>query len=252
MSTDNSGGRTTLEEAGYLSGSAGVLRDHIRARHGALLRECSVASRTAMAVMGKGIAGPAHHRVALAAWLRSITACQAAVLLAERGLVIESVAILRTGFEQLFYAQALLKDPVVLERLRDQDDYERQTTARRALANADVDTVIGTSQRHALEGMLQGAAGNKRISVFEAAEIAGLAALYQTTYRQLSLVGAHATYTTIGKSFGESIFELQLIQDTEELPLVLGHIRDCLRLGSAAFLALQAPQEDSSADDATN
>ncbi|AEI82152.1 hypothetical protein CNE_BB1p07350 (plasmid) [Cupriavidus necator N-1] len=84
---------------------------------------------------------------------------------------IESVAILRALFEQLFYAQALLKDQVVLERLRDQDDYERQTTARRALANADVDTVIGTSQRHALEGMLQGAAGNKRISVFEAAEM---------------------------------------------------------------------------------
>ncbi len=205
-----------------------------------------------MAVMAKGVGGPVNHRVALAGWVRSVSACQAAILLAERGLVIESAAILRVGFEQLFYAQALLKDPRVLERLRDQDVRERQNAARLALEDTDVDAVIETSQRQALQHLIARKSGSKSINAFEAAKIAGLAGVYQTTYRQLSTVATHSTYTSIGASFGESIFDLRLEQDTEELPMVLGLIRDCLRLGSAAFIALDVSQEGVSSDDPVN
>lgn len=204
-----------------------------------------------MAVIARGVGGPVNHRVALAGWIRSVSACQAAILLAERGLVIESAAILRTGFEQLFYAQALLKDPRVLERLRDQDARERQNAARLDLEDADVNAIIGTSQRQALKDLIAQKSGSKSINVYEAAKIAGLAGVFQTTYRQLSSVATHSTYTSIGATFGESIFDLRLVQDTDDLPIVLGLVRDCLRLGSTAFIQLDVSQENASVGDPT-
>ncbi|WP_432263028.1 DUF5677 domain-containing protein [Cupriavidus sp. TMH.W2] len=241
---------STMEQAGYLSGEAAVLGQHVRQQYGTLLRDCAMASRTAMAILCAGVSGPESMNAALAAWLRSISACQAGVLLAERGMVSEASAILRTGFEHLFYAMALLKDPTVLDRMRDQDLYERQHTVRRALADADVGTVISAEQREALQAVLQRPGGNLRISAFQAAEIAGLAAIFQTTYRQLSLVGTHANYTSVGVSFGASLGELQFVQPMDELPLVLGHIQGCLQLGSGAFLAVQTPNAPGSAAEA--
>ncbi|MCY0852539.1 DUF5677 domain-containing protein [Cupriavidus sp. D39] len=234
----------TMAEAGYLSGTASVVRELIRQQFGALLGECAIASRTAMAVLGEGISGPPHQRVALAAWQRSICACQAAVLLAERGMVVEAASILRTGFEHLFYARALLVDPGVLERMRDQDTYERQHTVRQALADTDIGNAVSAEQRAALEAVLQQPVGNLRISAYGAAEKGGLAAVYQVAYRQLSLVGTHANYTSIGASFGDSADELQFEQRIDDLPVVLRLIRDCLKLGSEAFLTLQTQTDE--------
>ncbi|WP_454727867.1 MULTISPECIES: DUF5677 domain-containing protein [Cupriavidus] len=229
----------TMEEAGYLSGEAVGIRDDIRRAYGHLLGQCAVASRTAMAILGKGVVGPPHVRAGLAAWVRSISACQAAVVLAERGMVAEACAILRTGYEHLFFAGALLRDPAVLDRMRDQDTKERQKTMRSALNDPDVDSVITPEQRAALHRALETPAGKLSISAFDAAKVAGLAGIFQTTYRQLSQVGTHANATSVGNTFGASLAEVQFLQSPLDLPQVLAHIAGCLQIGSGAFLAVQ-------------
>lgn len=229
----------TVAEAGYLSGEATIIRDSIRRKHDAQLHRCGRASRTAMAIMAEGVPATGHMTAALATWVRSITACQGAILLAERGMVTEACALLRTGYEHLFFAGALVKNPAVLDRMHDQDIAERQKTMRLALENIDVQQAITVDQRAQLEQSLGQDTGRLRISAFQAAEIAGLAAIFQTTYRQLSLIGTHANLTSVGACVGDSPTDLRFVQDDEGLPQLLDHIVGCLEMGSGIFLPLR-------------
>jgi hypothetical protein len=240
----------TMAEAGYLSGEAALICNSIRESHRAQLHRCAKASRTAMAILGKGVAPTGPLTAALAAWVRSISACQGAILLAERGMVTEACALLRTGYEHMFFAGALVNDPAVLDRMHDQDVFERQKTMRLALADADVGRAITAVQRADLEQALQQEGGDLRISAFDAAKIAGMASLFQTTYRQLSLIGTHANLTSVGACVGNTPTELRFVQAADDLPQLLDHIVGCLEMGSGIFLALQddhRPTEDAPA-----
>ncbi|WP_157661043.1 DUF5677 domain-containing protein [Burkholderia ubonensis] len=107
---------TSIEIDGFLSPKIQDFRAHLRSQFKELVSHCEDASRrVTMQVFGLNLTAPTVPRVTAASlWTRCLSSCQAAILLAERGMGLDALALLRTGYENLFYCAALIKRPTVI------------------------------------------------------------------------------------------------------------------------------------------
>lgn len=227
----------SVETDGFLSSEMESIRNLTRNRFEEVIRECEEVSRRATSQLFGQQLNMATLPIltAMSLWARCVSGCQAAIILAERGMGIDALAMLRTAYENLFYCAAILKSPDTVSRLAGEDTQQRVKQAKAMLSDPQVCTVLRDEDRILLAEMVQEAPkSSPSINAFEAAEIAEMLVVYHATWRTLSLVAAHATLTSAGHAFGKSITDLQFGPSHDHLAEAFGLARDCLRLGLAA------------------
>lgn len=183
---------TTFVKHGFLSGEADDFRLSASDERSNLLDDLKSAVEKAhsdIASLPQPIDGKEFH--ALAFWVRTLEACQGAALLADYGMPGTAAAALRTGVECLFYACALWRSPGEVVRIQGNTSNEMFKMAegiRKRFSHeertAEVDEQLNLHQDKP---------DQRTMSAQEAAELAGLAKVYESTYRGLGAFGAHAT-----------------------------------------------------------
>jgi hypothetical protein len=232
---------SSIETDGFLSSEIQDVRTRVRNQFQGLVRECEQVSRSAtMQVFGQNVITPTIPRaVAASLWARCLSSCQAAILLAERGMGLDALAQLRTGYESLFFCVALIKRPDVIARLADEDTRQRIKQATEMLKDKQILEVLTAADREQLEGYLRDTPSpTKSISAFEASELAGMSGVYQGAWRIFSLMAAHSTLTAAGHAFGKDLLDLQFGPSFEHVDSALGLARDCISLGLDAVKPL--------------
>lgn len=239
----------TLESRGFLSSELNSIRDHYREKHAELFAICEAKSDAAtLRLFGACIPeifgpGKLHLALALGLWNRCLSACQAALLLAERGMIPEAQTLVRSAFEFLFFAAAAAKDPAVLESMMHGDTYAKHEQARCMLKEGIRTGQLTQLQIDTLKKVIDEGVGKKQISVFDAAERAGMSYYYATVYKGMSLVGAHATAAATDAVFEEveEGFSPVFGPSDENLPSCIGLIETCLAEGARHFDPLLRP-----------
>jgi len=231
----------TIEHEGFLSPEIHNFRDRARTRFRDRVRECEEVSRRATTqVFSQKIPNPTLPGVTAASlWTRCLSGCQAAILLAERGMGVDALALLRTAYENLFFSAALLKKPSIISRLAGEDTNQRVRQVRAMLKDEQIRAALTDADRERLEAFLRDTPeAKKSISAFEAAEIAGMTGIYHGAWRTFSLVAAHSTLTAAGHAFGRDMLDLQFGPSFENVDAALGLACDCIRLGLEAVAPL--------------
>lgn len=174
-------------------------------------------------------------------WYRSIRACQAAILLCERGMAQEGQVLIRTGFESLFYAVALRKSDDVFDRLESNVNKEKLKQIAGMLRNSEGNlTPDQIDKLREYEGLME--KPGKEISVFEAAKIADMDFLYETVYRGFSLTAAHGTFSSLDWLLVERDNGITFAMGPTDhhVAWTLGIARVCLSQGVQAFSDLNS------------
>ncbi|MBU9589611.1 hypothetical protein KTE43_14920 [Burkholderia multivorans] len=152
---------------------------------------------------------------------------------------VDAIALLRTAYENLFFAAALVKRPSVIARLAGEDTNQRIKQAEAMLKDAQILAALTDADRERLQEFLRDTpAGNKSINAFEAAEIAEMTGVYQGAWRTFSLIAGHATLTTAGHAFSRNLLDLQFGPSFEHIEAAVGLARDCIQLGIEAVAPL--------------
>lgn len=241
----------TLYARGFLSKEIASYTERYRQDFATVFETCESRSHAATAALYNAniahLVDPArqHELVALAFWCRCLSACQGALLLAERGMAPEAGSLLRTAVEFLFYGAALLADPGVLDSLIDGDKHARLKQAKAMLKDGKAAGTLAAEQVDSLNELIAAIDKTKpTIDAYSAAEKANLANLYSTVYRGMSLVSSHATLAATNSVFQiDETGNLQLIfgPSPENLDFYLGLIAVCLATGMARFDTLVQP-----------
>jgi hypothetical protein len=236
-----------IDNRGFLSAELEKYRDVYRSTHKDLFAVCeqksdSVTTRLFQANLSKlEDANETHVVVAIGLWLRCVRSCQASLLLLERGLVPEAQALIRSAYEFLFYAVAILKDPKILDSMWEGDGYARREQAESMLREGREVGALNEEQTERLTSLIaQLEKGKKQISSYDAAKKAGMAYLYATVYRGMSFVGAHATLAATNLMFeptGEHVSAVFGPSDAD-LPFSVGLVDKCLAEGAEHFDSL--------------
>ncbi|SOF00918.1 hypothetical protein SAMN05446635_8992 [Burkholderia sp. OK233] len=237
---------SSIETDGFLSGAAEDFRVLTRARFANLLRDCEAVSRRATTqVFEEEIVFPTVLRITAASlWARCVSACQGAILSAERGMGVEALALLRTAYEYLFFSAALLRQPAVISRLAAEDTNQRIRQVSAMLRDAQTLAALTDESREQLEAYLRNTpAAAMGISAFEAAEIAGMTGVYHGAWRTFSLMAAHATLTAAGHAFGTSLLDLRFGPSFDHVEAALGLARDGIGLGLGAVIPLYRAEQ---------
>ncbi|HEY0818879.1 MAG TPA: DUF5677 domain-containing protein [Rhizobacter sp.] len=230
-----------LHIRGFLSADLAEQQQRARAEFAHDFRHCEQASERAVALIaglrteGMGIAG----LWATGYWVKCVRACQAGIMLAERGMMADAQTQLRGAVESLFHAVALVNDPELWVRLVEHDAVERAKQVKGMLAIPTIMQHVSAEDRAQLEAMLAGHGEKPRpFSVYEAAQAARLLALYETMYRGLSRGAAHSTLSALEH---ELIYEADgsITPDFgpayDQLPVTLAMIAECLSTGVQAL-----------------
>lgn len=123
--------------------------------------------------------------------LKTIESCEATVILVDKGMPAAAWAPLRTAWECLFYAAALLRDPARISKFMSSHNKERLTQVQ-ALRRASP-SVLSQESKATLEELAQDTAPYEKWPCFNAATEAGLRSEYELYYRGGGMAGAHAT-----------------------------------------------------------
>ncbi|WP_440217152.1 DUF5677 domain-containing protein [Chromobacterium piscinae] len=238
MSTNSSAGQTSFMKAGFLSDGIENIISQIENAYRKEIKAVEVTSQevTAWFFSHKITGGlkPSDY-LAFSLWSRCMSSCQAAVLLGKRGMREEALTLLRNAFEGLCFSVALVKDAEVVEKMSNQDKLERSKQAKAMLDNEDTSQILTCEQKKDLNKLvLESGHGLKGISVYDAAKIAGMAQLYQTFYRGLSLEAAHPSVTTAESAMGKD-YSILFKPSVENLACVFEYADAILRMGQMAL-----------------
>lgn len=233
----------TINFRGFLSSEIEGIREVYRTKHAQVFAVCEGKSDGAVtSLFGariEEIFGPKklHLSLALGFWIRCVSSCQAALLLVERGMVPEAQTLVRSAYEFLFFAVATSKHPDVLESMMHGDTYVRSEQARAMLKEGTKANHLLPSQIDALNAIVAEGKGTKQLSVFDAAEKAGMSYLHATVYRGMSLTGAHATAASTDAVFQENDEGISAVfgPSDDGLPFCIGLIDKCLDEGAKHF-----------------
>lgn len=236
----------TVETRGFLSIEIDGFREFYRTEHAKVFDDCETKSDAATArffsaAIPEILGGEKLHLgLALGLWNRCLSACQAALLLAERGMIPEAQTIVRSAYEFLFFAAAAAKHPDVLDSLMHGDTYARSEQAKSMLKEGLRTSQLTQEQILVLSDFVAKGVGKRQLSVFEAADMVGLSYLYATVYKGLSLVGAHATAASTNSAFQNDEHGITPVfgPSDEGLPFCVGLIAKCLDVGSMHFDSL--------------
>ncbi|UST87449.1 DUF5677 domain-containing protein [Pseudomonas siliginis] len=161
---------------------------------------------------------------------RTIRACQGAVRLCEIGMVQEAQVLLRTAYETVFHASALIADPTIFKKLDSHNDKEDVKQARAMLTDMPVDQLSEKNKKY-LKEVIDTRAG-QTFSVHCSAKAAGMLDLYSMVYRGLSSLAGHATFRSLDRSFIEETngYSLYMGPTENQLIFTLSLIAQCLTL----------------------
>ncbi|WP_321966988.1 DUF5677 domain-containing protein [Burkholderia cepacia] len=237
-----------IEEEGFLSRDMDGYIAAIREDFAEEIRQCRAISCEATTQLFKsGVDATSVPEVMAASfWTRCLTACQATIVLGERGLNIEGLALLRTAYEYLFFCAAIANNPACIARIEAQDRTERIKQAEKLQKSEIVRQALSEEDCALLDGFVRDTPKTKKqFSAFDAARLGGMEGLYESAYRTLSLVGTHASYTTGGHAFGSSLADMRFGPSKEHLAMLFGLTRDCIGLGIQTMTPLLKckPQE---------
>lgn len=126
---------------------------------------------------------------------RAVSHFEAAMVLAERGLAIESLTLTRSLVETSFVMLAIAEDAVMPAELIGHDNAMRLRHANALLNSKDYPNV--EPFREALESFAAGLAGAKEIGIYEFARRGKALAQYDGLYRLLSNHALHATLSAV-------------------------------------------------------
>ena len=171
--------------------------------------------------------------IAFAFWSKCVRGCQAAFILAERGMVADAQASLRGAVETLFHAVALVRKPELLDRLHKHDDAEKKKQVEQMFKQKDINAALTDENKARLQPLLE-LPGKSTFSVWEAADAAGMGHLYETVYRTLSQIAAHSTLTSLNHELLAAEVgrpKLRFGPTEENLEWTIDLISDCLAAG---------------------
>ena len=193
MAADN--GRMTFATSGFLSDEAQRVAAEARLTFAdlyALAYDCSSLAMEIAAHLPS--LEKDEHVVAGSLFARAVTQFQAALILAERGLPLDSMTQGRALIETVFVLGALADDKVSLEQLADSD-----FAHRKKMGNALLPTAKENDPRtEKLKLFVAEHAGKSPIPFEVLANAAGLRGLYDVFYRHLSHFAAHPSLTASG------------------------------------------------------
>ncbi|WP_244797418.1 DUF5677 domain-containing protein [Caballeronia grimmiae] len=221
---------------GFLSAEVEHHRKEVRQQFPSQFAECDGWSDEAVRQLHEATFsdGSPAKLFAAAYWMKCVRACQGAIILAERGLIPDSMTQTRTAAEALFHAVALVVEPSVVEKLIAEDMRQKRKQVQGMTREQTVNSTLSEGDRTALLALLDAEHKKGEFSAFDAAHIAGLDYLYQTMYRGLSLAAAHSTLTALDHEFvrrpsGE--VDLDFGPSTDNLEFALGMVSACLKIG---------------------
>lgn len=168
---------------------------------------------------------------ALAFWLRTLEGCQASIILCDLGMPGAAAATVRTAFECLFHFCALLKDPDLYVRLNAAHDHEVTLQAQQLKKIEGLDLPEDIQQK--LAKASEGDRGMKW-SAHDVAEAAGLKPLYESVWRGMGALGAHATERSLDRHFEElpdGRMSMTYAPDFRNLEIILAPVVICLQIG---------------------
>jgi len=226
-----------LDEKGFLSPALELVKAKLRSTRRKKFEDVEAASRVAQQlVMGAGVYQNASDKVAsLILFHKAVRSCQAAVLLCERGLVVDAQTLTRSAVESLFHAVALINDPAVFVQMGKYGDTEEKKQAVGMIRSL---SELGLTEQNVgdLSEVISRAEGPaSKFSTYEAARIADLLPLYETVYRGLSAVASHATLRSMDSSLEIRDGNAFLLTGPSEyhLDFTLGLLKVCFEVSSS-------------------
>ena len=221
-----------FDEKGFLSDYVYEHREAIREKYAGVFSDCERISNQAQTLLLEtGVRD--NNAPMLGSFLffeRTIRTCQAAVRLCEIGMVQEAQVLLRTAYETLFHASALIADPTIFKKLDSHNDKEDVKQARAMLADMPAELLTELNKKY-LKEIIDTRAG-QTFSVHCSAKAAGMLDLYSMIYRGLSSLAGHATFRSLDRSFiGETNgYSLYMGPTENNLVFTLSLIAQCLNL----------------------
>lgn len=221
-----------FEDVGYLSPDGMQWRIDSRSQASDSFAAMQLAVQLAISELKSGAEEvEAAYLIGTAFWLRCIEAFQATVLLAEQGLPTAPWSTMRVGYECLFAACAIWRKPDLSAKLDAAHHAERGKQARALFPH--INALQATTEQVAILNEAASEPEGQPWSHFEAAQAAGLTALYQSVYRGSGMGGAHASLRSLDSfSDGEADeFRLHLSRSRTNLEWILGLVTQGLRIG---------------------
>jgi hypothetical protein len=182
-----------FDTEGFLGAEALHLVDEQRATYSDLFefaQECSV---TVMKAAAQSIQKDNKSVLLRVMFTRCIAQYQGAVILAERGLTIESMILTRSLFESNFVLGALAANKVTPEQLANSDFKNRSKLGNALLPMAKSHSP--PEQHEKLSDFVEEHANDIEISFYDLADKAGMLIAYNGIYRALSHFAAHPSVT---------------------------------------------------------
>jgi Family of unknown function (DUF5677) len=204
----------SIDEEGFLSRDIEQVRLNYRKKFPEIIGLVSQFSQMGQAVL-PSVAGKSRTLKNLfvsAYFIRGLQQCQAAILLAERGLFTEAYTMVRSGLETVFYLGAATRGVDFARELG--RDHVKRTKANaeahmRRMKELDPNA-DETHLRSVVDTMLGQGIDPEAMFIEAVAKKAELGMLYDTLYRQLSNGHAHPTVSSL-----TSIWQM----DENQLPL---------------------------------
>lgn len=233
---DGSDDRNSLAYKGFLSADIEVFRVVQRSSYQKPFMDVEAASDAAYKLaMAAGADLNQPHMVASLTFLqRTVQSCQAAILLCERGLVVDAQTLIRSAVEALFYGGALINDPSVFFKIAREGDIAESKQAKAMLRSWSGIGLTEGNIADLTEVSRRAEGSGAGFSCYDAAGVAGLMPLYDTIYRGLSGLASHATFRSMDSSISLGDDGVKLITGPTDyhLEFTLGLAKVCFDVAS--------------------
>lgn len=221
-----------FDEKGFLSNYVYEHREVVREKYAGGFSDCErISNQAQVLLLETGVRdNDAPMLCSFLFFERTIRSCQAAVRLCEIGMVQEAQVLLRTAYETVFHASAVIADPTIFKKLDSHNDKEDFKQAQAMLTDLPADQLSELNKKH-LKEIVDTRAG-QTFSVHCSAKAAGMLDLYSMVYRGLSSLAGHATFRSLDRSFIEETngYSLYMGPTENQLIFTLSLIAQCLSL----------------------
>lgn len=203
-----------IDEDGFLSPEVEKVRQSYRANHPEILQYVTELSRLAQSQLPR-IAGQPRTLKNLfvsAYFIRALQQCQAAIILAERGMFTEAYTMVRGGLETVFYLGASTRGTDFAREMgRDHVKRTKTTATAHMQRMKELDPDADESHlQSVIDALMAQGLDPEPLFIQVVAKKAELGLLYDTLYRQLSNSHAHPTLSSLN-----SIWQM----DEHQMPL---------------------------------
>lgn len=204
----------SIDEEGFLSPEIENVRQNYRASHPDIFQYVTELSRLAQSQL-PNIAGQPRtlkNFFVSAYFVRALQQCQAAILMAERGMFTEAYTMVRGGLETVFYLGASTRGTDFGREMgRDHVKRTKTTATAHMLRMKELDPNADQSHlQSVIDTLMAQGLDPEPLLIQAVAKKAELGLLYDTLYRQLSNSHAHPTLSSLN-----SIWQM----DEQQMPL---------------------------------